>query len=295
LIKELDKQKIVTHMIGRDEDVGDIGKRKDKLGSTKLELKDVSTARGHHRINLQVQEGEVLGLYGLVGAGRSELAKAIMGADRLTGGEIRIDGKPASIKSVQDALQNWRIGYVSENRKEEGLILAHSVAKNTGITIWHRLGKVLSLFTDAMERLEIKPFVEKLNVITPSLEQSVGNLFGGNQQKVSVAKWLAAKVEILIIDEPTVGIDIRTKGDLHRLIWNLAEQGVAVLLISSDMPEMVLLADRVVVMKDMQIVGDLSNNHQYEVMSSRIMHCIHESGSEVGETLEDGVLASQGA
>jgi ribose transport system ATP-binding protein len=184
---------------------------------------------------------------------------------------------------------------VSENRKEEGLILAHSVAKNTGITIWHRLGKLLSLFTDAMERLEIKPFIEKLNVITPSLEQSVGNLSGGNQQKVSVAKWLAAKVEILIIDEPTVGIDIRTKGYLHRLIWNLAEQGVAVLLISSDMPEMVLLADRVVVMKDMQLVGDLPNNHQYEVMSSRIMNCIHESDSEADATIEDGVLAPQGA
>jgi len=293
LIEELDKQKIVTHMIGRDEDVGDIGQRKDQLGSTKLELKDVSTGRGHHGINLQVQVGEVLGLYGLVGAGRTELAKAIMGAERITSGEIRIDGKPARIKSVQDALQNWRIGYVSENRKEEGLILAHSVAKNTGITIWHRLGKVLSLFTDAMERHEIKPFVEKLNVITPSLEQSVGNLSGGNQQKVSVAKWLAARVEILIIDEPTVGIDIRTKGYLHRLIWNLAEQGVAVLLVSSDMPEMVLLADRVVVMKDMRIVGDLPNSHHYEGMSSQIMNCIHESKTEVNR--KEALLAVQGA
>ncbi len=295
MIEDLDKQKIVTHMIGRDEDVSDIGIRKDRLGSTKLELKDVSTAQGHHGINLEVKEGEVLGLYGLVGAGRSELARAIMGAERITGGEIRIDGKPARIKSVRDALQKWRIGYVSENRKEEGLILAHSVSKNTGITIWPRLGKMLSLFTDAMERLEIKPFIEKLNVITPTLEQSVGNLSGGNQQKVSVAKWLAAKVEVLIIDEPTVGIDIRTKGYLHRLIWNLAEQGVAVLLISSDMPEMVLLADRVVVMKDMQIVGDLPNSRQYEGMSSQIMHCIHESGSEVEEMSEDVVLAPQGA
>ena len=288
LIKELDKQKIVAHMIGRDEDVSDIGKRMDKIGSTKLELKDVSTAQGHRGINLQVKAGEVLGLYGLVGAGRSELAKVIMGAERIAGGEIQIDGKPARIKSVQDALQNWRIGYVSEDRKQEGLILAHSVAKNTGITIWHRIGKVLSLFTDAMERNQIKSFVEKLNVITPSLEQSVGNLSGGNQQKVSVAKWLAAEVTILIIDEPTVGIDIRTKGYLHRLIWDLAEQGVAVLLISSELPEMILLADRVVVMKDMQIVGDLPNSHQYEGMSSQIMNCIHASESEV--TLDDSYL-----
>jgi len=293
LIKELDKQKIVTHMIGRDEDVSDIGKRNDKLGSTKLELKDVSTAQGHHSINLQVKEGEVLGLYGLVGAGRSELAKAIIGAEPITSGEIWIDGQPARIRNVRDALQNWHIGYVSENRKEEGLILPHSVAKNTGITIWHRLGKVLSLFTDTMERSQIKSFVEKLNVITPSLEQSVGNLSGGNQQKVSVAKWLAAEAKILIVDEPTVGIDIRTKGYLHRLIWNLAEQGVAVLLISSDMPEMVLLADRVVVMKDMQIVGDLPNTHQYEVMSSRIMNCIHKSDCDV--IIEDDLLARERA
>jgi ribose transport system ATP-binding protein len=293
LIKELDKQKIVTHMIGRDEDVSDIGHRKGEIGPLKLELKDISTGLGHRNINLKINQGEVVGLYGLVGAGRSELAKAIMGAERITSGEIRIDGKLARIKSVQDALQNWRIGYVSENRKEEGLILPHSVAKNTGITIWHRLGKMLSLFTDAMERSQIKSFVEKLNVITPSLEQSVGNLSGGNQQKVSVAKWLAAESTILIVDEPTVGIDIRTKGYLHRLIWNLAEQGVSVLLISSDMPEMVLLADRVVVMKDMQIVGDLRNNHQYEVMSSQIMHCIHESECDVN--IEDSVLALEGA
>ena len=290
LIKELDKQKIVTYMIGRDEDVSDIGKRHYKLGSTKLELKDISTARGHHGINLEVREGEVLGLYGLVGAGRSELAKAIMGVERITAGEIWIDGKPARIRSVQDALQNWHIGYVSENRKEEGLILPHSVAKNTGITIWQRLGRVLTLFTDAMERSAIKSFIEKLNVITPSLEQSVGNLSGGNQQKVSVAKWLAAQSEILIIDEPTVGIDIRTKGYLHRLIWNLAEQGVAILLISSDMPEMVLLADRVVVMKDMQIVSDLPNSRQYEEMSSQIMNCIHTSECEAN--IPDAALAS---
>jgi len=292
-IKELTKQKIVAHMIGRDEDVSDIGQRNNTLGSTKLELKDVSTAQGHQGINLQARAGEVLGLYGLVGAGRSELAKSIMGAERITSGEIWIDGKPARIKSVQDALQNWGIGYVSENRKEEGLILPHSVAKNTGITIWHRLGKVLSLFTDAMERSQIRPYIEKLNVITPSLEQSVGNLSGGNQQKVSVAKWLAAEARILIIDEPTTGIDIRTKGYLHRLIWNLADQGAAILLISSDLPEMVLLADRVVVMKDMQIVADLPNNHQYEFMSSKIMNCIHKSECDV--TIEDGALAPQGA
>ncbi len=297
-IAELDKRKVVAHMIGRDEDVSDIGKRCCELGEVKLRLKDVSTALGHQGINLEVRQGEVVGLYGLVGAGRSELARAIMGAEQVTGGQIEVDGQPVQIKNVQEALQKWHIGYVSEDRKEAGLILAHSVSKNTGITIWHKLGKFMSMFTDSVERGAISKFVEMLDVRTPSLEQTVGNLSGGNQQKVSVAKWLAAEARILIIDEPTVGIDIRTKGYLHRLIWNLAEQGVAVLLISSDLPEMVLLADRVVVMRDMQIIGELPNSRQYEEMSSRIMNCIHacDMDETLDETLMEGAQAApQGA
>ena len=213
-------------MIGRDEDVSDIGRRKMEVGPTKLELKGVSTALGHRNINLEVHQGEVVGLYGLVGAGRSELAKAVMGVERIIAGDILVDGRRARIRNVRDALVNWRLGYVSEDRKQEGLILTHSVAKNTGIPIWPRLGGVCWGFS-AMpaERKAIGPFVRKLDVRTPSLDQNVGNLSGGNQQKVSVAKWLAAEAGTLIIDEPTVGIDVRTKGYLHRLIWELAEQG----------------------------------------------------------------------
>lgn len=290
-IEELDKHKIVAHMIGRDESVGDIGQRQRDLGTVKLELKGLVSAVGHKNIDLKVKQGEVVGLYGLVGAGRSELAKVVMGAERIIDGEILVNGEPARIRNVQDALQKWGIGYVSEDRKEEGLILTHSVAKNTGITIWHRIGRAISLFTDRMEKQVITPFIHKLDVRTPSLDQNVGNLSGGNQQKVSVAKWLAADTRIMIIDEPTVGIDIRTKGYLHRLIWDLAEQGVAVLLISSELPEMVLLADRVVVMKDMQIVGNLDNDHQYETMSRKIMGCIHASGAR---SAPEGEVPSSG-
>ena len=293
-IAELDKRKVVAHMIGRDEDVGDIGQRCCQLGEVKLRLEEVCTALGHSGINLEVRAGEVVGLYGLVGAGRSELAKAIMGAERITSGRVEVDGKPVRIRNVQEALQKWHIGYVSEDRKEEGLILPHSVSKNVGITIWHKLGRLMSMFTDSMERGAISEFVKMLDVRTPSLEQTVGNLSGGNQQKVSVAKWLAAEAKILIVDEPTVGIDIRTKGYLHRLIWNLAEQGVAVLLISSDLPEMVLLADRVLVMRDMQIIGDLPNSRQYEEMSSGIMNCIHACALDE-TTTKDAQTASQGA
>lgn len=291
-IRDLDKQRMVAQMVGRDDALGDIGERKANLGEVKLELKGVSTALGHRDINLRVRKGEVLGLYGLVGAGRSELAKAVIGAEKITGGDVFVNGRPAKIKNVRDALQKWRIGYVSEDRKQEGLILIHSVAKNTGITIWHRLGKKLNLFTDRQEREAITSFVQKLDVRTPSLDQDVGNLSGGNQQKVSVAKWLAAEAEILIVDEPTVGIDIRTKGYLHRLIWDLAEQGVAVLLITSDLSEMILLADRVVVMKDFRMIGDQPNTYNYEQMSRQIMGRIH--GAEPDEGHADGASALQG-
>jgi ribose transport system ATP-binding protein len=292
-ITDLDKQRVVAHMVGRDDALGDIGERKADFGDVKLELKGVSTAIGHRDIDLEVRKGEVVGLYGLVGAGRSELAKAVIGAERITGGEVHVNGELAKIRGVQDALQKWRIGYVSEDRKQEGLILVHSVAKNTGITIWHRLGKFLNLFTDSQEKAAITSFVEKLDVRTPSLDQDVGNLSGGNQQKVSVAKWLAAEAEILIVDEPTVGIDIRTKGYLHRLVWDLAEQGVAVLLITSDLPEMVMLADRVVVMRDFRAIGNFQNTYNYEQMSRRIMGRIHEAEPD-GDQAE-GALAPQGA
>ena len=140
------------------------------------------------------------------------------------------------------------MGYVSEDRKQEGLILMHSITRNVAITIWRRLANVIGLINPRAESRAVAPFVKRLDVRTPSLGQLVGNLSGGNQQKVSIAKWLAAESEILIIDEPTVGIDIKTKTYLHELIGEIAREGAAILLISSDMAEMITLADRILVM-----------------------------------------------
>src|SRR5690606_13822046 len=133
----------------------------------------------------------------------------------------------------------YRIGYVSENRQSEGLILAHSVQANVAVTIWRRLQNAIGWVSGRRERETVTPFVERLQVKTPSLSQPVGNLSGGNQQKVSLAKWLAAQTRVLLIDEPTVGIDVRTKQELHELIWELSTLGLSILLISSDMPEMI--------------------------------------------------------
>jgi ribose transport system ATP-binding protein len=240
-----------------------------------LEARGLATSLGHRGIDFTLHRGEILGLYGLVGAGRSELARAMLGDGRIIGGELRLRGRPVRIRDVHAALGRHRIGYISEDRKQEGLILLHPVRSNIAITIWRRLAGRLGLLSRASERRAAQPFVEQLAIRTPSLEQPVGNLSGGNQQKVSIAKWLAAGVEILIIDEPTVGIDIRTKTYLHELIVGIAGDGVAVLLISSDMPEMIALADRILVMHDFRLLGEVANDHRYETTSRAIMERIH--------------------
>src|SRR2546428_231849 len=172
---------------------------------------------------------------------------------------------------LRDALARHRIGYVSENRKEEGLILLHSVLTNMSITIWRRLRLFGQWIRRSSETAAVMPLVKQLDVRAHSLAQQVGTLSGGNQQKVSLGKWLAADVEILIIDEPTIGIDIKTKNALHELIWNLAANGKAIIVISSDMPEIVRLADRILIMRNHRLVGDIVNNHDYEEVSAAIM------------------------
>jgi ribose transport system ATP-binding protein len=273
-IRDMDRPRLVSLMIGREERVANLKARKSQDGEMMLEARGLSTATGHSGIDLTLRRGEILGLYGLVGAGRSELAHAILGGE-ITGGELLIRGRPAHPRDMHEALLRYRIGYVSEDRKQEGLILQHSVRSNIAITIWRRLAGALGLIAPRKETAAVNPFVARLEVRTPSLAQPVGNLSGGNQQKVSIAKWLAAETEILIIDEPTVGIDIKTKTRLHELIGEIAESGIAVLLISSDMPEMVTLADRILVMHGYRIVGEVANDHRYETTSKAIMSHIH--------------------
>jgi ribose transport system ATP-binding protein len=271
----LDRDRLVTYMIGRVEESADLPPKAVDQTRPVLEARGLSTGNGTREASFALYPGEVLGLYGLVGAGRSELARAIVGDDRITGGELLVDGASVRIRDEQEALERYGIGYVSENRQTEGLILSHSVQTNVAITVWRRLKNALGWVSGRKEREEVRPFVARLEVRTPSLDQAVGNLSGGNQQKVSLAKWLAAQTRILIVDEPTVGIDVKTKHELHSLIWDLAGQGLAILLISSDLPEMIHLADRVLVMKDRRIVGEVVNTHRYDESSEAIMRLIH--------------------
>ena len=266
----LDRDRLVTYMIGRAQVIAELPP-KPVPGEPMLELAGLTTEGGDAKLNLVLRKGEVLGVYGLVGAGRSKLAKTLVGEVKVTGGEVRVRGKKTRINGFREALEKHRIGYVSEDRKQEGLILLHSVRANTSITIWRHLRTLGQWIRHSAEDAAILPSLRQLDVKAQSLSQSVGTLSGGNQQKVSIAKWLAAKAEILIIDEPTVGIDIKTKDALHELIWDLAANGKSILLISSDMPEVIRLSDRIVVMRNHAIVGELPNTHQYDEMSESIM------------------------
>jgi ribose transport system ATP-binding protein len=271
----LGRQDLVRLMIGRNEQIPDWRTRDETRAAPALETRDLKTDLGHSGINLTLHKGEILGLYGLVGAGRTELAKCLIGLNRVTAGEVLVDGRKAAIGSVAEALNRYGMGYVSEDRKQEGLILMHSVLDNSGITIWKRVAGRLGFLTDRAVRSVVAPLIEKLDVRTPSLRQIVANLSGGNQQKVSLVKWLAAGVRILIVDEPTVGIDIRTKAYIHALLRQISEGGTAILLITSDMPEMITLADRIAVMDGYRIKGAIANTRDYEGMSREIMGLIH--------------------
>jgi ribose transport system ATP-binding protein len=268
---DIERAQLVGLMIGRAEVIKELPPRPREGGTPVLELRHVSTASGCQDVSLAVHRGEIVGMYGLVGAGRTEIAKAIIGAGNVTTGEIHVDGRRVRIRSVREALERHRIGYVSEDRKEEGLILLHSVVRNISITIWPRLRELGVWIRGSRERAAVLPYVERLEIKTGSLDQAVGNLSGGNQQKVSLGKWLAADARLLVIDEPTVGIDVKTKQYIHELIWELAGQGRSILLISSDMPEIIRLADRILVMRDKRVVGELENSHRYDEVSERIM------------------------
>ena len=268
---------LVQLMIGRSERIPNWEQRNHKDKPIVLQLDNFDTSLGHNEINFSLHKGEVLGLYGLIGAGRTELAKAIIGEGKVTSGRLRIDGQEVKISSVSQALHKYGIGYVSEDRKGEGLILMHSVLDNAGITIWRRLQRALGFLKDRKIRNHTMPVIKKLEVRTPSLNQTMGNLSGGNQQKVSVAKWLAANVNILIIDEPTIGVDIKTKSYIHELIRTVSDEGTSVLLITSDMPEMITVADRILVMDKFELRGEIDNNRDYAIMSQEIMGHIHAS------------------
>jgi ribose transport system ATP-binding protein len=278
-LADISRADIVRAMVGRETQAPGTASRSGGTGAARLRLDAVATEYGHKDVNLVVRAGEIVGLYGLVGAGRTELARCLVGLGRITAGTFSIDGKPARIRNPYDALRTYSLGYVSEDRKGEGLILAHSVSRNVGITIWDRVGGRFGRVSERAFRPFVMRQVENLQLRMSSLSQAVSRLSGGNQQKVSLAKWLAAETEILLLDEPTVGVDVGAKAEVHGLVRGLADQGKAILLISSDLREIVQLADRIAVMGNFRMLGEIQNTGDYTSASKAIMERITGASS----------------
>ena len=243
--REATEDQIVRLMVGR-ELIHDFHRVETTRPEVVLQV-DGLNSRWHRDIAFQIRAGEVLGFGGLVGAGRTELAKVIFGEFPMTSGTVRISGRDRHIRSPSDAIAA-DIGFAPENRKVEGLILVRSVIENASLAVYQRLARWGMLRTVQMVEA-VGPVIARLEVKTPSLTQEVGKLSGGNQQKVVLARWLAAGPKLLILDEPTRAVDVGAKAEIYRLIDTLAAQGMAIMLISSDMPELLALSDRIVVMQ----------------------------------------------
>lgn len=272
---DLTQGDVITAMVGRT--VSFAGRQTSAEPDGReplLECRNLSTQFGHRNVDLALLPGKVTGLYGLVGSGRTELARAIIGQVRIDGGELRSHAEVVHIPDPHAAVHQHRIGYVSEDRKGDGLILAHSISHNAGITIWDQMRGFMGFVTPGRERRRIAPLVEKMGVKMAGLAQPVGQLSGGNQQKVSVAKWLASDVNVLIIDEPSIGVDVRTKEEMYLLIEDLARRGKAILVISSDLAEVIRISDTIAVMANKRLVASFANTGDYNRLSEQVMQAI---------------------
>lgn len=264
-IKDVSADKIIEDLVGRPL-TQVFPEKNNKIGEVVLEAKDISNGKEVKGVSFNLREGEILGFAGLVGAGRTETLKAVFGADKNAKGEVTLYGKQAGIKSPKDAIR-CGIGFLPEDRKKEGLVTELSVLDNV---VMAKPEKAISkgVFSAARARDICVRFIRELMIKTPSESQKTKYLSGGNQQKVVLAKWLNCEPGIIILDEPTRGIDVNAKMEIYNIIVKLAEQGKSIILISSEMQEIIGLCDRVNVMFEGRISGELSRGEltQEEIM-----------------------------
>ncbi len=265
-MKEVERPDLIRLMVGRE--ISAIFPKRDvPQGEVLLETRDLGCrASGVRGVSLSIRAGEIVGLAGLVGAGRTEFAHVLFGLTPATEGEILLSGRPASIRTPADAV-DLGIAYVPEDRRRHGVILEMPIAENATLAVLRRISR--GGFIDfARERQIAASYVEKLAVKTPSIDTPAGNLSGGNQQKVALSRWLATEPKVLILDEPTQGIDVGAKSEIHRLMVDLAARGLAILMISSELPEILGMSDRVGVLRGGALAGMLT---RAEATQERVM------------------------
>ena len=253
-VASVDRQGLINMMVGRE--MGqEYPKEVGNVGGTILEVKNLS--RGILQdISFEVKSGEVFGISGLVGAGRTELARAILGIDKPESGEVYVRGKKVHYRTFADAIRDG-LGLIPEDRKLQGLVQIMSVKRNTTLVNMKRVLRAGVISSSLEEKLS-KQYADKLHVVTPSMETEVQYLSGGNQQKVVIAKWLFQNSEILFLDEPTRGIDVGAKAEIYRLINRMAKEGKTIIMISSEMPELRGMCDRIMVMHEGHKMGELN-------------------------------------
>lgn len=253
-IDEVNKKQLITYMVGRE--LGDSYPEAGKIEEESILRVEGLTNEKLHQVSFDLKKGEVLGFGGLVGAGRTEMARAVFGADRLKSGTLMLKGKEYNPTSPARALK-CGIGLIPEDRKRQGLIMEMSVKSNITISV---LKRMISNHLSLNKKLENEcsgKYIEELNIKTPSAGQLVKNLSGGNQQKVVLAKMMAANCDVLIFDEPTRGIDVGAKQEIYTLMREITSQGKSIIMISSDMPELIGMSDRIIVMSNGRVAGEL--------------------------------------
>ena len=260
------KADIIERMVGRSVDM-EYPKRNVQIGEAVLEAKNITQGTRIKNVSFELYRGEILGIAGLVGSGRTELAEILFGAQKYDKGELFINGKKTTIRSTFDG-KKAGIGLLTEDRKETGLVLGYNIVQNISVTNLSKAknGPLLSL---KKENDSVKHFRESLNIKAPSMKQLLINLSGGNQQKVVFAKWLFSDANILILDEPTRGIDVGAKYEIYLLMNKLVEEGKSIIMISSELPEVLGMSDRVLVLSDGEITGELQGQ---EATAEAVMH-----------------------
>ena len=244
-------------MVGRTiyEEAPEIPEQADE--SVVLEVRGLSRGRAVRDVSFQLRRGEILGVAGLVGAGRTELGRLIFGADPKDAGEILVGGQVVDVTSPADAVSHG-ISYLSEDRKRYGLALGLDVETNVAMASYRRFLRALGQVNTGLTRRVAEQRIEELAIKTPSVRQKARNLSGGTQQKVVVAKWLTAETQILIFDEPTRGIDVGAKQEIYHLLNHLASEGKSIIMISSELPEILRMSHRILVMCEGRLTGELS-------------------------------------
>jgi ribose transport system ATP-binding protein len=264
---ETTPDQLVTLMVGRPVDTTYTRPSRPAPGAVALEVKNLSGPSGFFDVNLTVRAGEIVGLCGLVGSGRTEVARAIYGADRVTSGEIRLFGERIG-GSVEDSTRRG-MALIPENRKTQGLALARSVGDNIVLAGLRKLFPS-GIFIPRRAAKAARAIIQKLRIATPSPRRAVATLSGGNQQKVVIGKWLNAEAQVFIFDEPTRGIDVGAKAEIFRLLDGLVHNGAAILMISSEQMEIVHICDRAYVMRSGRVVGELPHSELTEANIVRL-------------------------